>query len=87
MSSHSIAEAESRLSELVDRALQGEAVVITRDGRPVAELRPMPVLVEAGPVDATEALTLLDRLRLGRLDPEGPDAGTLGSRLRDEDWL
>jgi len=34
----SIYEAKTRLSHLVDRALQGDQVVITRHGRPVARL-------------------------------------------------
>ena len=36
----SIYEAKTRLSHLVDRALQGDDVVITRHGRPVARLVP-----------------------------------------------
>jgi prevent-host-death family protein len=42
----SIYEAKTHLSHLVDRALRGEQVVITRHGRPVARLvaaaRPRP---------------------------------------------
>ena len=41
MSTHSIVEAKNHLSELIDRALAGEGVVITRHGRPVVELRPV----------------------------------------------
>ena len=36
----SIYEAKTRLSHLVDRALRGDQVVITRYGRPVARLVP-----------------------------------------------
>ena len=36
----SIYEAKTRLSRLVDRALRGDEVVITRHGRPVARLVP-----------------------------------------------
>ena len=36
----SIYEAKTHLSHLVDRALRGEQVVITRHGRPVARLVP-----------------------------------------------
>jgi prevent-host-death family protein len=36
---YSVAEAKNRLPKLIDRALQGEEVVITRHGKPVAELR------------------------------------------------
>jgi prevent-host-death family protein len=41
MSSHDVAEAEQLLSGLIDQALQGETVVITRDGKPVAEIQPL----------------------------------------------
>ena len=39
----SIAEAKNRLSQLVRAAEGGESVVITRHGRPVAQLLPAPV--------------------------------------------
>ena len=41
MSTHDVAEAEGHLSDLIDQALKGEAVVITRQGKPVAEIRPV----------------------------------------------
>jgi prevent-host-death family protein len=40
MSTYSVAEAKNRLPALIDKALEGEHVVITRHGKPVAELRP-----------------------------------------------
>jgi prevent-host-death family protein len=40
MASYSVAEAKSRLPALIDKAIEGEEVVITRHGKPVAELRP-----------------------------------------------
>jgi antitoxin (DNA-binding transcriptional repressor) of toxin-antitoxin stability system len=39
MASYSVAEAKNRLPSLIDKALEGEDVVITRHGKPVAELR------------------------------------------------
>ncbi len=36
-----IAEAEARLSELVEKAANGEEIVIARDHRPVAKLVPV----------------------------------------------
>ena len=33
-----LTEAKSQLSELVDRALQGEVVIITRHGKPVVQM-------------------------------------------------
>jgi prevent-host-death family protein len=36
-----VAEAKNQLSKLIDRALEGEPVVITRRGEPVVELKPV----------------------------------------------
>jgi len=41
MSTFSVAEAKNTLPRLIDQALEGEEVVITRHGKPVAELRPV----------------------------------------------
>ncbi|HRO04466.1 MAG TPA: type II toxin-antitoxin system prevent-host-death family antitoxin [Terricaulis sp.] len=40
MTAYSVAEAKAKLSELIDRAEKGEAVTITRHGKPVAEIKP-----------------------------------------------
>ncbi len=82
MSSHSVAEAGSNLSELIDRALEGEAVVITRHGTPVAELKPV---APRKRVLTAEDIDWLDAHRVGTKMP-AEDAGTLVSRMRDEDW-
>jgi antitoxin (DNA-binding transcriptional repressor) of toxin-antitoxin stability system len=42
VTAYSVAEAKNTLPKLIDRALQGEEVVITRHGKPVAELRAVP---------------------------------------------
>ena len=47
MSTHTVAEAAGHLSELIDRALKGEGVVITRHGEPVVELKPVPAPPQA----------------------------------------
>ncbi len=39
MSSYSVADAKNALPSLIDKAASGEEVVITRHGKPVAELR------------------------------------------------
>ena len=44
MSSRSVAAQKNHLPALIDRALADEAVVITRHGMPVVELKPIPVL-------------------------------------------
>jgi prevent-host-death family protein len=84
MSTHSVAEAKSRLPELIDRALKGEDVVITRHGQPVVEIKP----VAGKPAPAEKRVTAadLDWLAARRVKLRGPaeDAGTLVSRMRDE---
>lgn len=82
MPTYSVAEAKNNLSELIDRALKGEGVMITRHGRPVVEFKPVPAVV--GPVSDAD----LQWLTNTRLQPQRPvvdDAGALLSRLRDED--
>ena len=47
MASYSVADAKNNLPRLIKQAMEGEEVVITRHGKPVAELRskqPPPVL-------------------------------------------
>ena len=40
MTIFSVADAKNRLPTLIDKALAGEEVIITRRGKPVVELRP-----------------------------------------------
>jgi len=40
MTAYSVADAKNRLPTLIDKALAGEEVIITRRGKPVVELRP-----------------------------------------------
>jgi prevent-host-death family protein len=81
MTAHSVAEARNRLSQLIDRALEGEGIVITRHGRPVVALKPVAKPVH--PV-STADLDWLAKHRIGRAAPS-EDAGALLTRLRDED--
>ena len=85
MSTHSVTDAKSHLSKLIDRALKGEGVVITRRGQPVVELRPVRVAPRK-PRPITDAdLDWLRERRVGR-SPAKTDAGTLVSQMRDEEW-
>jgi prevent-host-death family protein len=60
----SIRDLRNRGGEVIDRVEAGERVTITRTGRPVAELRPLP----SRPPDPE---TLLKRWRnLPRVDPD-----------------
>lgn len=82
MSTYSVAEAKNNLSELIDRALKGEGVLITRHGKPVIEFKPVPMQV--GPVSEAD----LNWLASNRLHPNRKpteDSGALLTRIRDED--
>jgi prevent-host-death family protein len=81
MSVYSIAQAKDQLSKLVDEALQGEIVTITRHGKVVAELRP------AGAVDAGRwSPELIDEItaRAKLLPSLGDSAADIVRRMRDE---
>lgn len=82
MTTYSVADAKNNLSELIDRALKGEGVVITRHGAPLVELRPV-----AGQIRVVRQADL-DWLAVHRLQPERPlaqSSGDLVSTMRDED--
>ncbi len=81
MSTHSVAEAKNKLPELIDRALRGEGIVITRHGRPVAELRPIP---EPGRPITQEDLEWLAARRVEQREPP-IDSVTLVRQMRDGD--
>ena len=61
MSVVTIRDLRNHGGEVVDRVLAGEHLVITRDGHPVAELRPVHRA-------ALDAATLLTRRRLPHVD-------------------
>jgi prevent-host-death family protein len=76
-----VAEAKNRLPELIDRASKGEGVVITRHGRPVVELKPIPE--PARPVSPAD----LDWLAARRIKVKGKkeNTGDFVSAIRDEE--
>jgi prevent-host-death family protein len=51
MSEHSVVEAKNQLSALIDKAMRGERIVITRHGRPVVTLDPVGTAAKVGDVD------------------------------------
>lgn len=83
MSTHSVADAKNRLPELINRALEGEDVVITRHGKPVVELKPVTVPAKRVSVEDIDWITLH---RVGKKKPSQQDAGALLRSMRDEDW-
>jgi prevent-host-death family protein len=83
MSTHSVAEAKNQLSRLIDRALKGETVVITRHGHPVVEIKP--VATRSRPT-REEKLAWLDANRV-KLPGGSIDAQAVLRQMRDEDQL
>jgi antitoxin (DNA-binding transcriptional repressor) of toxin-antitoxin stability system len=84
VATYSVAEAKNNLSELIDRSLKGEGVLITRHGKPVVEFKPVPA--QAGPVSDTDLKWLASiRLQPSRSRSPAEDAGELITRMRDED--
>jgi prevent-host-death family protein len=81
MGKHSVAEAKSKLSDLIDRALEGEAVVITRHGTPVVEIKAIAPI--AKPM-TLEDIAWIEKHRPKSKAPK-EDAGTFVSKMRDED--
>ncbi len=63
MSSYSVADAKNALPSLIDKAAAGEEVVITRHGKPVAEIR---ALVAGSSPGATHTYDWLRRRRDSR---------------------
>ncbi|MES2336921.1 MAG: type II toxin-antitoxin system prevent-host-death family antitoxin [Pseudomonadota bacterium] len=75
-----LADAKARLSELVDRANAGEAVSITKRGKPVARL--VPETPAGGAIDV-EALR-----RVAKSMPyQAESAGDFFARVRADDSL
>lgn len=79
MASYSVAEARNSLSELIESAMAGSDVVITRHGTPVVTvraIRPIP-----RPMTAAD----MDRLAARRVIPRGEvNSGRLIEEMREE---
>jgi prevent-host-death family protein len=82
MSTHCVTEARNQLSHLIDGAMDGEPVVITRHGHPVVEIK------AARPCDRTARETEMAWLEAHRVKLRGEaiDPADLVSKMRDEDW-
>jgi len=52
MSTTNVAEAKAKLSQLIDKALSGEEVVIAKHGKPLVKL--VPVELDTSPRDLTK---------------------------------
>lgn len=84
MGTYSVAEAKAKLSALIDEALEGGNVVITRHGQPVVEIKG--VTEKRQPRRVTQAdIQWLEKRRVGKKMP-AEDSGALLSRMRSEGW-
>ncbi len=78
MGTISIADAKAQLSALVDRAAAGEAVQITRRGKPVAQIFAVPTPRKR--IDAAALKAFTDTMPM-----QTESAGSFIRRMRDED--
>jgi prevent-host-death family protein len=83
MSTYSVAEAKAHLPGLINRALAGEEVLITRHGKPVAELK---AAAQPGAGDPAERAAALERFLAGMLHvpPGTPTSVELLNMIYDE---
>ena len=77
METINLAGAKAHLSELVERAASGEAIVITRRGKPVAQITAVPNPRKRVDVKALRAVT--DKMR-----SQKESAGPFMRKMRDE---
>lgn len=78
----SVAEAKNNLSDLIDRALKGEGVVISRHGAPVVEIRALKTV----PSQMSEADIQWVRKRRATLRAGAKSATETVTEMRDEDF-
>jgi prevent-host-death family protein len=83
MASYSVVEAKNQLSALIDRAVAGEEVVITRHGHPVVRLDSV-AQPPAPKRSMAEMLDWLAERRASRGPAPEEDAATTVRRMRDE---
>ncbi len=77
MSTVTLADAKARLSALVEQAAQGEPVVITRRGKPVAQIVALTTVRK--PIDMTALRSLTESMTMSPVS-----AGDLVRQMRDE---
>lgn len=77
MSDISLAEAKAQLSDLVERAIRGEDVRITRRGKPVARL--VRIEPQRKPIDFAALRAHLDEMR-----KSGPPTESVVRAMRDD---
>jgi len=87
MASYGVAEAKNNFTHLLDRVEKGERVVITRHGKPVAEIRPLapdrPLPTEA---ERRAAFERLGRMRQTLPPATQPSVELLREMYDDKPW-
>jgi prevent-host-death family protein len=66
MARYSVATTKNNLSSLIDKALAGEEVVITRHGKPTVLMSVVPPELEKPKLSRAEMAASLERIRLSR---------------------
>jgi antitoxin (DNA-binding transcriptional repressor) of toxin-antitoxin stability system len=79
MPHYSVATSKDKLSSLIDKALAGEEVVITRHGKPTVSLK-----IVAAEAPSRERDTSWYLAELAKLPPVVNGGKTLMQRIRDE---
>lgn len=87
MASYGVAEAKNNFTHLLDRVEEGERVVITRHGKPVAEIRPLaperPLPTEA---ERRAAFERLRRMSESLPSANRPSVERLREMYDDKPW-
>ncbi|HEX3920181.1 MAG TPA: type II toxin-antitoxin system prevent-host-death family antitoxin [Caulobacteraceae bacterium] len=83
MANYSVAEAKNHLPHLIRLATEGQEVVITRHGKPVAEIRARPQTARLPSVDRAEIYAWLRAERESR-KPLDIDSVQLLNEMHDE---
>ncbi len=66
MARYSVATTKNNLSSLIDKALAGEEVVITRHGKPIVALSVVPIEQQKPKLNRTQMSESLERIRVLR---------------------
>ena len=81
MPSYSVATTKDNLSSLIDKALAGEEVIVTRHGKPVAEINRPRAAAEA----AQQRAEIYDRIRQNLDDTPMMTTSYLDMKRQDEE--
>jgi prevent-host-death family protein len=80
-----VAETDTELSEVIDRVLKGEEVVVMRNGQPVARVNGVIAAAEPEKRITPESVKWLEEHRVGKGEPR-IDSATLIRQMRDEGY-